>query len=120
MQVRICCSLGIFHKKPMRVTLTMIVLAIYLALLSIQRLLMHVDRLFDVGLYLIEELPCRPPFSKSWGGGGMNGAPLAIGWGLGATVSEWIHPDQSSWRPFVLAMVLINIQTFDNCLTASN
>lgn len=31
---------------------------------------MHVDRLFDVGLYLIEELARRPPFSEPWGGGG--------------------------------------------------
>lgn len=62
---------------------------------------MHVDRPFDVGLYLIEELACRPPFPEpgGWGGGGMNGAPLAIGCRLGATVSVWIQPDQSSWRP---------------------
>lgn len=61
---------------------------------------MHVDRLFDVGLYLIEELARHPPFSEPWGGGGkMNGALLATGLHLGATVSLWIHPDQSSWRP---------------------
>lgn len=56
---------------------------------------MHVDRLFDVGLYLIEELARCPP-SRSLGcvfvcwcvcrvGGEMNGAPLANV--LSATVS---------------------------------
>lgn len=30
---------------------------------------MHVDRLFDVGLYLIEELAHHPPFPEPRGGG---------------------------------------------------
>ena len=60
---------------------------------------MHVDRPFDVGLYLIEELARRPHFPEPEGGRRMNGAPSAIGRRSGATVSVWIHPDQSSWRP---------------------
>lgn len=35
---------------------------------------MHVDRPFDVGLYLIEELACCSPFSEPWGKR-MNGVP---------------------------------------------
>lgn len=38
---------------------------------------MHVDRLFDVGLYLIEELARRPPFPEQ-GGGGRDRWPLLL------------------------------------------
>jgi len=56
---------------------------------------MHVDSPLDVGLYLIEEKARRPHFPEPGWERRMNGAPLAIGWRLGATVSVWIHPDQS-------------------------
>lgn len=59
---------------------------------------MHVDRLFDVGLYLIEELARCTPLSIAQG--------KEDEWG---TVGHWlafgchservVHPDQSSRRP---------------------
>lgn len=74
---------------------------------------MHVDRPFDVGLYLIEELACRPPFPEPGGGG----------WG---TVGHWLafgchceHVDSyrsEQLETMLLAIVLIIIATFGGCL----
>lgn len=77
---------------------------------------MHVDRLFDVGLYLIEELACRPP-SQSPGGEGEDE------WG---TVGHWLafgchceHVDSSrsvQLETMLLAIVLIIIASFSGRL----
>ncbi len=78
---------------------------------------MHVDRPFDVGLYLIEELACRPPFPEpgGWGGGDERGS---VGHWLpfGCHCERVDSARSEQLETMLLAIVLIIIATFGGCL----
>lgn len=101
-----------FWEYFIRATVTMIALAIYFGLLSIQR----------TTNACWQAVWCRVIFN--WGAGLRFPLSRALGkedewgtvghWLAFATVSMWIHPDQSSWRPCFWHFVIIAI--FGDCL----
>lgn len=81
---------------------------------------MHVDRLFDVGLYLIEELARRPPFSEPWGGGGEDEWGTVGHWLAFGCHCELVDSSRSEQlETMLLAIALIITATFW-LFTASN
>lgn len=117
MQVRICSPLRIFHEKPMGPAGTMIVLAIYFGLLSIQRTTNACWQAVWCGVIFNWEAGSPSPLPRAQGGEGrMNGARLAIG-----CHCERVDSSRSEQlETMLLAIVLIIIATFGGCLLQAN
>lgn len=75
---------------------------------------MHVDRLFDVGLYLIEELARRPPFPEPTGGDEWGTVRHWLAFGCHCECVDSSRSEQL--ETMLLAIVLIIIATFGGCL----